>query len=229
MIRSIRLLAAFAAITTATPALAQVEIQWWHAMTGGNNDIVNAPLRRIQRSRRRTTRSFRPTRGLSRHDECRHRRVPRRQRAAHHASVRGRHRDHDGRQGCDQAGLRVDEGSERAVRSEGVSAGDHRLLLDRQGRDAVVPVQLVVDGHVGEQGCAEEGGDRRDPEDVAGGVRRRKEAEGGRPRRPAASPTPGSRGRTSSSFPPGTTCRSERRATASTASTPSSSSIRRCT
>ena len=41
MIRSIRLLAAFAAITTATPALAQVEIQWWHAMTGGNNDIVN--------------------------------------------------------------------------------------------------------------------------------------------------------------------------------------------
>jgi len=41
MIRSIRLLAAFAAIATATPAFAQVEIQWWHAMTGGNNDIVN--------------------------------------------------------------------------------------------------------------------------------------------------------------------------------------------
>src|SRR5262249_55646866 len=42
MIRSIRLLAAFAAIATTTPALAQVEIQGWHAMTGGNNDIVNA-------------------------------------------------------------------------------------------------------------------------------------------------------------------------------------------
>jgi len=41
MIRSIRLLAAFAAIATTTPAFAQVEIQWWHAMTGGNNDIVN--------------------------------------------------------------------------------------------------------------------------------------------------------------------------------------------
>jgi sn-glycerol 3-phosphate transport system substrate-binding protein len=40
MIRSIRLLAAFAAITTATPALAQVEIQWWHAMTGANNDVI---------------------------------------------------------------------------------------------------------------------------------------------------------------------------------------------
>src|SRR5258705_5852555 len=25
----------------ATPAHAVIEIQWWHAMTGGNNDIVN--------------------------------------------------------------------------------------------------------------------------------------------------------------------------------------------
>jgi sn-glycerol 3-phosphate transport system substrate-binding protein len=41
MIRSIRLLAAFAAIAATTPAFAQVEIQWWHAMTGGNNEIVN--------------------------------------------------------------------------------------------------------------------------------------------------------------------------------------------
>jgi sn-glycerol 3-phosphate transport system substrate-binding protein len=41
MIRSIRLLAAVAAVAVSTPALAQVEIQWWHAMTGGNNDIVN--------------------------------------------------------------------------------------------------------------------------------------------------------------------------------------------
>src|SRR5687768_18598930 len=41
MNRSIRLLAALAAIAVTTPALAQTEIQWWHAMTGGNNDIVN--------------------------------------------------------------------------------------------------------------------------------------------------------------------------------------------
>src|SRR5690348_18491533 len=26
---------------TASPAHAVIEIQWWHAMTGGNNDIVN--------------------------------------------------------------------------------------------------------------------------------------------------------------------------------------------
>src|SRR6266850_3903896 len=25
----------------ATPAHAVIEIQWWHAMTGGNNDVVN--------------------------------------------------------------------------------------------------------------------------------------------------------------------------------------------
>jgi sn-glycerol 3-phosphate transport system substrate-binding protein len=41
MIHSIRLLAAATAIAVATPALAQTEIHWWHAMTGGNNDIVN--------------------------------------------------------------------------------------------------------------------------------------------------------------------------------------------
>ena len=41
MIRPIRLLAALCAVAFATPALAVTEIQWWHAMTGGNNDIVN--------------------------------------------------------------------------------------------------------------------------------------------------------------------------------------------
>src|SRR6476646_5767861 len=29
------------ALALATPAHAVIEIQWWHAMTGGNNDIVN--------------------------------------------------------------------------------------------------------------------------------------------------------------------------------------------
>jgi sn-glycerol 3-phosphate transport system substrate-binding protein len=42
MLHTIRLMAAAAAIAVTTPALAQTEIQWWHAMTGGNNDIVNA-------------------------------------------------------------------------------------------------------------------------------------------------------------------------------------------
>src|SRR5881398_102147 len=29
------------ALALATPAHAVTEIQWWHAMTGGNNDVVN--------------------------------------------------------------------------------------------------------------------------------------------------------------------------------------------
>jgi len=29
------------ALALATPAHAVTEIQWWHAMTGGNNDIIN--------------------------------------------------------------------------------------------------------------------------------------------------------------------------------------------
>ncbi|HRJ69563.1 MAG TPA: sn-glycerol-3-phosphate ABC transporter substrate-binding protein UgpB [Beijerinckiaceae bacterium] len=35
------LMAATALTLAASPALAQVEIQWWHAMTGANNDVVN--------------------------------------------------------------------------------------------------------------------------------------------------------------------------------------------
>ncbi len=34
-------LAASTILAFATPAQAVTEIQWWHAMTGGNNDIVN--------------------------------------------------------------------------------------------------------------------------------------------------------------------------------------------
>jgi sn-glycerol 3-phosphate transport system substrate-binding protein len=35
-----RLAAAFAAIALVSPASAQTEIQWWHAMTGANNEVV---------------------------------------------------------------------------------------------------------------------------------------------------------------------------------------------
>lgn len=39
--RRLMLAATAAAMMAATPAAAQVEIQWWHAMTGVNNDVVN--------------------------------------------------------------------------------------------------------------------------------------------------------------------------------------------
>ncbi|MGL5136517.1 MAG: sn-glycerol-3-phosphate ABC transporter substrate-binding protein UgpB, partial [Beijerinckiaceae bacterium] len=34
------LAAAFALSVSATAAMAQTEIQWWHAMTGANNDVI---------------------------------------------------------------------------------------------------------------------------------------------------------------------------------------------
>src|SRR5215210_5772474 len=39
-VRGFMLGAALAAVTAATPAHAVVELQWWHAMTGGNNEVV---------------------------------------------------------------------------------------------------------------------------------------------------------------------------------------------
>src|SRR5689334_24694386 len=60
-----------------------------------------------------------------------------------------------------QAGLPADGRRRREVRSEGLPAGDHGLLLDLEGRDALLPVQLLLHGHVGQQGRAEEGGDRK--------------------------------------------------------------------
>src|SRR5215210_2680506 len=39
-VRGFLLGAAIASLTAATPAYAIVELQWWHAMTGGNNEVV---------------------------------------------------------------------------------------------------------------------------------------------------------------------------------------------
>ena len=188
-------------------------------MTGANNDVVNKLAEEFNASQKdyKVVASYKGQ--YADNTERRHRRLPRRQRSPHPAGLRSRHRDHDGRQGRHQAGPRDDEGSGREVRSAGLPAGHHRLLLDRQGRDALLPVQLLLDGHVDQQGRAEEGRHRRDPEDLAAGVRSRQEAEGRRPRAPAASRMPGLPGPTSSSSRPGTTFRWPPRPTASTAST----------
>ena len=39
-VRGFMLGAATAVVLAATPAYAQIELQWWHAMTGANNDII---------------------------------------------------------------------------------------------------------------------------------------------------------------------------------------------
>ena len=40
MLRGFMLGAATAVVLAATPAHAVIELQWWHAMTGGNNDVI---------------------------------------------------------------------------------------------------------------------------------------------------------------------------------------------
>ena len=195
------------------------------------NPMVARDDRRQQRRRREARRGVqREPEGLqgrpelqglvSRHDECRHRRLPGRQRAAHHAGLRGRHRDHDVRQGRGEAGARAHEGGGREVRPAGLSFGDHRLLLDLEGRDAVLPIQLVLDGDVVQQGRLQESRPQSRPaaEDLARGVRGCEEAEGRRPRDLRLLECLGDLGRTSSSSRPGTTCRSGPRPTGSTAS-----------
>ena len=147
-------------LATSTSAFAQTEIQWWHAMTGANNDVVNKLAEDFNASQKdyKVVASYKGqyadtmNAGIA---------AFRAGNAPHILQVvRSRHRHHDGRQGRGQAGLRDDEGSGREVRPQGLPARHHRLLLDRQGRDAVLPVQLVLDGHVDQQGRAQEGGRR---------------------------------------------------------------------
>jgi len=85
------------ALALATPAYAATEIQWWHAMTGGKQRHRQTSLPTIQRQPVRLQGRPHLQGQLSRHHECRHRRLPRRHRAAHHPGVRSRHRDHDER------------------------------------------------------------------------------------------------------------------------------------
>ena len=165
---------------TASPALAQTEIQWWHAMTGANNDVVVKLAERIQRLAEATTRSS-PTYKGSYPDTMN----------AGIAAFRAGNAPHImqvfevgtatmmAAKGAVKPVYELMEEAGEKFDPEGLSARHHRLLLDREGRDAVVPVQLVLDGDVGQQGRAEEGRHRRDPEDLAGGVRGRQEAEGG--------------------------------------------------
>ena len=74
---------------------------------------------------------------LRRVDDGSDRRVPRRQRAAHPAGVRGRHRDDDGAKGAIMPVGRGDEGRRLQVRPEGLRAGGRRLLHRAERPDAV--------------------------------------------------------------------------------------------
>jgi len=77
------------ALALATPAHAVTEIQWWHAMTGGNNDIVNKLAEDFNASQ--SDYKVVPTyKGVYADTmNAGNRRIPCRQRTAHHAGVRG--------------------------------------------------------------------------------------------------------------------------------------------
>src|ERR1700748_1125610 len=138
--------AAAATITLAicaSPAMAVTEIQWWHAMTGPNNDVVVKLANDFNASQ--SDYKIVPTFKGSYADTLnagiaafRAGNAPGIMQVfevgtATMMAAKGGHK----------AGLPVDEGRRRAVRSERLSSGHHGLLLDRERRDALVSVQLV--------------------------------------------------------------------------------------
>lgn len=210
-----------------TPAQAVTEIQWWHAMTGGN-DIVNKLAEDFNSSQTdyKVVPSFKGSypdtmnAGIARFAVTR--RISFKVFEVGTATMMSA-------KGRDQAGLRIDEGRGRAVRPQGLSACDHGLLLDGEGRHAVVSLQFLVDGDVDQPRRAEEGEHRGDTENMAGGFDAAKKLKAAGHTTCGFSNAWASAGPISNSSPHGITCRSAARRTASTASTPCWSSTRRCT
>ena len=95
-------------------ALAATEIQWWHAMAGANNEVVEALVQGIQREPERLQGHAGLQGHLSGSAAGRHRRFPRRPAAAHPAGVRCRHRRDDGRRRRHRSGRRGDGEGRRA-------------------------------------------------------------------------------------------------------------------
>ena len=146
--------AAVAMLASAHGAAAQTEIQCWHAMGGKLGDAVNA-LADSSTSRRRSTRSYPVYKGS--YTETLTAAIAAfraKQRAAHRAGLRGRHRQHDGRQGRGLSGPPGDGGRQGAVRSQGLHRPGLRLLLDDRRQAAVDAVQLLDAGALLEQGAA---------------------------------------------------------------------------
>ena len=180
-------------LALATPAHAVTEIQWWHAMTGPNNDVVVKLANDFNASQ--SDYKVVPTFKGSYADTLN----------AGIAAFRAGNAPGImqvfevgtatmmAAKGAIKPVYQLMKEAGRAVRSQRLSAGDHRILLDLERRDAVIPVQFVEHGDVGQPRCAEEG--RASP---------RRRRPGRRclpmprsctpPTRPAASPRPGSPG-----------------------------------
>ena len=198
------------------------------AGAGADRDPVVAlddrrPRRQGQRDRQRLQRQPEGLQGgaglqgrLPGVDDRGDRRVPRRQPAAHPAGVRGRHRDHDGGQGRDQAGLPDDEGSRPAVR--------HRRTTSARS-PATTPTARATCCRCRSTARRRCSTSTRTRSRRPGSTPRRRRRPGrssrsprasSRPRASSASTPPAGRpGCTSRTSAPGTTCRSAPRRTAS--------------
>ena len=152
--------AAAAVLASAPGASAQTEIQWWHAMGGNLGETVNELAAGFNKTPDRVQGRAGLQGLLHRDPDRRDRRLPRQAGAAHRAGVRGRHRQHDGRQGRGLSDLPADGRRQGAVRPQGVHRAGLRLLLDDRRQAAVHAVQLLDAGALLEQGAAEQGGPR---------------------------------------------------------------------
>ena len=148
-VRKFAIAAAVAALFgAAAPAHAQIEIQWWHAMTGGNNDVIVKLANEFNESQKDY--KVVPTYKGSYPDTMN----------AGIAAFRAGNAPHIMQVfEVGTATMMAATGAvkpvhvlmkefRREVRPAGVFAGDHRLLLDAKGRDALVPVQFLIDGDV---------------------------------------------------------------------------------
>ena len=177
-------LAAGAVLFAASGAAAQTEIQWWHAMTGANNDVIV----KLANDFNATQKDYKvvPSYKGGYADTLN----------AGIAAFRAGNAPHimqvfevgtatmmSATGAVKPVHVLMKEAGE-AVRPQDLSADHHRLLLDDQGRDAVDALQLVEHGDVVQQGRLQEGGPRPRPaaQDLARGVRGGQEAQGRRPR-----------------------------------------------
>ena len=205
--------AAVAVLASAQGAAAQTEIQWWHAMGGKLGEAVNEIADRFNKSQT----DYKVIAGLQgllyRDADRRDRRLPRQQAPAHRAGLRGRHRDHDGRQGRGLAGLPAD-GRRRRSRSIPRPSSARSTATTRRPTASCCRCRSTARRRcsTGTRSCSRRPG--LDPEqaaeDLAGG--RRRWPRSWSPRAPsAASRRHGSPGSSSRTSAPGTTCRSRPR------------------
>jgi sn-glycerol 3-phosphate transport system substrate-binding protein len=109
------------------------EIQWWHSMGGALGEKLNALATKFNASPDPIQGRARVQGQLSRVDDRRDRGVPRGQRAAPAAGVRGRHGDDDGCQGRHCAGDQGDGRRERAFRPKSYMPAVSGYYTDSKG------------------------------------------------------------------------------------------------